>query len=109
MRFLKDKLKGKYNLVFRFVITFVIAFSAIIVLDNFEDVLSTELIKPTSVEYVENSLKDKLVECYAIEGAYPNDIKYLESYGFVFDEDKYVYDYEPTRSYEFPYISVSLR
>ncbi len=36
-----------------------------------------------------------LVQCYALEGAYPDDIFYLEKYGVNFDTDKYLYFYEP--------------
>lgn len=102
-------MKEKYNYIFKFVILFLITFSAIIILNNFGNVLSSELIIPTSTDEIEDAINNKLIECYAFEGAYPNDIKYLESYGIVFDDDKYIYEYKPNRSYELPYINVKLR
>ena len=43
---------------------------------------------------LEDIIKKAAVQCYALEGAYPEDIYYLKNYGIIFDEDRYYYRYE---------------
>lgn len=44
---------------------------------------------------VERAIQKSLVNCYAIEGAYPPDIAYLEEhYGLIIDHEAYVVDYQ---------------
>lgn len=44
---------------------------------------------------VKQSVENGITLCYAVEGAYPESLDYLtESYGVVFDEDKYLVHYE---------------
>ena len=44
---------------------------------------------------VRQSVENGVTLCYAVEGAYPESLEYLtESYGVVFDEDKYLVHYE---------------
>lgn len=44
---------------------------------------------------VERAIQKSLVNCYAIEGAYPPDIAYLEKhYGLIIDHEAYVVDYQ---------------
>ena len=44
---------------------------------------------------VERAIQKSLVNCYAIEGAYPSSLSYLEEhYGLVIDHDTYVIDYQ---------------
>ncbi len=47
-----------------------------------------------------------LVQCYALEGAFPSDIYYLEKYGVLFDDDKYLYDYDIFGVNYFPQVTV---
>lgn len=48
-----------------------------------------------SAELLEKNLKRAAVECYAIEGGYPESIRYLEqNYGIYVDEEQYVVHYE---------------
>lgn len=47
------------------------------------------------------------VQCYAIEGRYPEDIAYLEEhYGLVLDREHYLYHYERIGSNLMPEIAV---
>jgi hypothetical protein len=47
------------------------------------------------------------VECYAVEGAYPTSIEYLEkNYGLVYNENKYIVSYESYSSNQIPSIEV---
>jgi hypothetical protein len=44
---------------------------------------------------MQESINRALVQCYALEGSFPEDIYYLERYGVAFNTDKYIYYYEP--------------
>ncbi len=102
-------MKIHYNFIFKIIISVILSVILVIALDKFEARLKTDLIKVASEEQIEENLKDMLITCYAVEGAYPSDIKYVKKYGFVFDEDKYIYEYEVTKSYEMPMVDVKLR
>lgn len=44
---------------------------------------------------VRDSVENGITLCYSIEGAYPESLEYLEnSYGVVYDRDKYLVHYE---------------
>ena len=66
--------------------------------------------KTTSEQELE-SLKQAVirssVQCYALEGFYPESLEYLEDhYGLTYDDDKYVVSYEVTASNLMPSIDV---
>lgn len=42
---------------------------------------------------VKEVIDKALIQCYALEGSFPADIKYLKKYGVIF-EDKYEYYYD---------------
>lgn len=59
----------------------------------------------------EESTKDAIlkgaVQCYAIEGRYPESLSYLEKhYGISYDKDKYVVSYEIVGSNRMPQVRV---
>ncbi len=99
----------QYNFIFKIVITFILSVILVIALDKFEERIETDLIKTSNVEQMKENLEDILITCYAVEGAYPSDVKYVEKYGFVFDYDKYIYEYEVSTSYQLPKVNVKLR
>lgn len=44
---------------------------------------------------LEAAINRNIVHCYAIEGAYPEDLNYLkEHYGLTYDESKFFVDYQ---------------
>ncbi len=43
---------------------------------------------------IEQSINSALMQCYALEGAYPQDKYHLTQYGVWFNDDKYYYDYD---------------
>jgi len=43
---------------------------------------------------LEDIIKKAAVQCYALEGAYPEDVYYLKNYGVIFDDDRFYYRYE---------------
>ncbi|MBQ8196123.1 MAG: hypothetical protein IJZ47_12275 [Oscillospiraceae bacterium] len=48
-----------------------------------------------SLEALRSSVENSITLCYSIEGAYPEDLKYLtEHYGLRYDESRYVIHYD---------------
>ena len=48
-----------------------------------------------SRQILQDAVLRATVQCYAIEGMYPPDIKYLEdNYGIVYDHDRFIVHYE---------------
>ena len=51
--------------------------------------------KVESRQILQDAVLRATVQCYAIEGMYPPDIRYLEdNYGLVFDHDRFIVHYE---------------
>ena len=58
-------------------------------------------------ELVKDSVVSCIVQCYALEGKYPDDLEYLaENYGLVMDSDRYIYHYDKFASNILPYVQV---
>lgn len=55
---------------------------------------------------IEIKIEKYLDRVYALDGEYPNDIFYLESFGLGFDLNKYDYQYDFVSVYKKPSISV---
>jgi hypothetical protein len=54
-----------------------------------------------------SAVQKSIVNCYAIEGVYPPNIKYLEDhYGIVINHDKYVVQYELAGSNVMPSVNI---
>jgi len=61
-------------------------------------------------EFILQALHKAAVSCYAIEGRYPANVKYMEDrYGVVIDHDKYLVDYDIFASNIMPVIRVYFR
>lgn len=59
------------------------------------------------MESLERSVVRSTVQCYALEGFYPESLSYLEEhYGLTYDKDKYVVSYEAAASNLMPSIDV---
>ena len=50
-----------------------------------------------------------LVQCYALEGSYPQSVEHLTNYGVIIDRDRYVYYYDMFATYIRPSVSVILK
>ena len=76
-------------------------------------VLSVSDIRKNSKEAALSSIEDALikasVECYAIEGSYPDSLEYLKKYGIKLDNERYYYYYEIFASNIPPIIKVESR
>ncbi|MBQ9300904.1 MAG: hypothetical protein IJ214_10370 [Clostridia bacterium] len=61
-------------------------------------------------ETVREAIKNAALTCYAVEGAYPDDIDYLrENYRLAYNEDQYFVTYEAFASNRIPDIWVTER
>lgn len=57
---------------------------------------------------LEAQIKRAATACYAIEGAYPPGVEYLEEhYALVIDRDKYIYEYDAVGSNIMPWVAVT--
>ena len=57
---------------------------------------------------VREAVRQAMITCYAVEGAYPPDVNYLkENYGLAFNEDEYFVSYDAFASNILPEIRVS--
>lgn len=60
-----------------------------------------------NINLLRQSTKRAVVQCYAIEGAYPPDVEYLEeNYGLEYNHEKYFIDYEIFASNIMPNVDV---
>ncbi len=63
-----------------------------------------------AVESLRQNVTEACVQCYAIEGAYPADIHYLEQYyGVRYDGSKYQVDLDSSSKDELPSVQITLR
>ncbi len=63
--------------------------------------------KTESREILKDAALRAVVQCYAIEGMYPPDIKYLEEhYGLLYDHDRFIVHYEVFAANILPDITV---
>ena len=71
-------------------------------------ILSTgERSQAEGLQMAQQAVERAVVQCYAVEGAYPQSIEYLEDhYGLVVDHDRYVVTYEAFASNLRPYVQV---
>ena len=58
-------------------------------------------------KFVTDAVPNAALTCYAVEGAYPNDLEYLRShYGLAYDQSRYLVRYDAFGSNLMPSISV---
>ena len=59
-------------------------------------------------EIVRDAVKNAAITCYAVEGAYPEDVSYLrDNYRLAYDEERYLITYEAFASNMIPDIWVT--
>ena len=60
-----------------------------------------------NIDLLRQSVRKAVVQCYAIEGAYPPNVEYIEkNYGIKYNQEKYFIDYEIFASNVMPNIEV---
>ncbi len=57
--------------------------------------------------FLRNQIEKYLTNIYAIDGEYPKDLSYLEQFGVVFEDDKFLYEYEYINEHKRPMITVT--
>ncbi len=58
--------------------------------------------------FVHDAVRNAALTCYAVEGAYPEDLEYLrEHYGLAYDQNRYMVRYEAFSSNLMPEITVT--
>jgi hypothetical protein len=56
---------------------------------------------------LESAIQRSIVQCYALEGRYPENIEYLEKhYGLTYDDTKFQLTYHYTNSHIMPEVTV---
>lgn len=64
-----------------------------VMLYGFQDAAQNS--REESLRMTEDNLRRAVVSCYALEGSYPANVKYLqEKYGLQLNEEKYIVHYE---------------
>ncbi len=68
-------------------------------------------VSQVNIEEQEKSLRkaieQNVVHCYAVEGAYPPSLDYLEkNYGIIYDKSKFFVDYQPIGTNILPDITI---
>ena len=59
-------------------------------------------------QFVTDAVHNAALTCYAVEGAYPDDLEYLRAhYGLAYDEDRYLVTYSAFASNLLPEIYVT--
>ena len=65
----------------------------LLMLYGFQDAAQSS--QAEGLRMAEDNLRRAVVSCYALEGRYPPDVKYLqEQYGLQLNEEKYIVHYE---------------
>ena len=85
----------------------VLVFCAMLVLFWFGFGRSARANGTQNLQVMRSAVRKAIVNCYAIEGVYPPDIRYLEDhYGIVIDHDRYVVHYELAGSNVMPSVEI---
>ena len=99
---IRSKLRDKLHTTIVLAIIAVILIGVIIVTDK----LNQAYVKIDATE-AENTVKEYAVQCYALEGSYPDSLDYLtENYTLTLDKDKFVYHYNYIGANMIPEITV---
>ena len=60
-----------------------------------------------SLQVMRSAIQKSIVSCYAIEGVYPPNVKYLEDhYGIIIDHSKYIINYDLAGSNIMPSVEI---
>lgn len=103
----QEKKKGRKAKIFLAVI--ILAAMLVILLGPVIRKASADLDAQSAVS-VEEAVLRSAVQCYAVEGAYPNSLAYLEDhYGLVINHERYIVSYKAFASNIAPTVRVLLR
>ncbi len=100
---MKTKKQGFLKRFLPVALTFILLPTVLIVASN----NLSERSEKENLVLFEQSIVRATVQCYAIEGFYPENISYIEeNYGILIDRDRYMVDYQYIASNLLPDITV---
>lgn len=103
---MKSKRHAHFRALFITVVLFALLFSGAIMLLDYVDRSSDE----AHINMVQDAVRNAVLTCYAVEGAYPDSISYLvENYGLAYDENRFLITYDAFASNIFPDIRVNVK
>lgn len=100
---------GRYDYLRALTITLIVLsllFSGAVMLLGYVEQTSEE----AQIDLVRNAVRNAVLTCYAVEGAYPQDVEYLvDNYGLAYDQNRFLISYDAFASNIFPDIRVNLK
>ena len=91
-RFKKKDFKKR---IFSFSTLSIVIFIAIIVLFIYGISAVSNSSVVNDKDILTEAINRDIVHCYCVEGMYPPNVKYMQDhYGLIYDNDKYIVDYE---------------
>ena len=105
-RFSQDKIRRRFSLNSLSVILFILLFVLFFI--GVSNVGETSLNKQQ--EGLESALGRCIIQCYALEGNYPDSLEYMEEhYGLGYNKDLFFVDYAPYASNIYPEVTIIRR
>lgn len=90
IRFVQDKRSEKHQKGLRSVLVFVVTFLLFVCGIHFVNLETVAEEK----QYLEQAIERAVIQCYAIEGRYPQNLAYIEdNYGLMYDKERFFVDY----------------
>lgn len=103
-------MKGRKNNFVRNLIIMLIALIVLFACGFFVTGLVDRASASAEEDMVQEAVRQAMITCYAVEGAYPADIDYLkDNYGLAYNENEYFVYYDAFASNILPEIHVSRR
>ncbi len=85
----------KINKINKGFIATIAVFIVIVLLFLFYLNKAAQIVKDEEVDLLYSAINKAVVNCYAIEGRYPESLKYIvDNYGVIINEDKFLVDYQ---------------
>ena len=104
-KFKIKKTKRNFSYLYA-IITFLIVVTAIIPAINSVSYNTTV----QQQKSLESALQRGIIECYALEGSYPESLQYLEEhYGVIYNKKQFFVDYQPIAENIMPNVTVIKR
>lgn len=103
-------MKGRKNGFIRNLVIMLIALIALFACGFFVTGMVDRASASAEENLVQEAVRQAMITCYAVEGAYPADIEYLKAnYGLGYNEEEYFVYYDAFASNILPEIHVSRR
>jgi hypothetical protein len=98
--------RGRAILSSKFLRLFVVALALVVAAWFVTNGFSAQ-VSQNQTEFLANAVRRSAVQCYALEGLFPQNVTYLEqNYGLIIDHVRYVVYYEPMGDNLIPQVRV---